>query len=101
MIVYAPVTTSAVVFTPADRPSINKVTVLPASAIPSIVGVVLEVDEVVVEITGAAGGIVSTVRVIVLEAISFSFPAASLNAEAETLITPLSVLLSVGVNVAV
>ena len=34
-------------------------------------------------------------------ALSFAFPAASLNAEAETLISPLSVLSSVGVNVAV
>ena len=46
------------------------------------------------------GMIVSTGRVMEL-ALSFEFPAASLNAEAETLITPSLALLSSGVNVAV
>ena len=47
------------------------------------------------------GSIVSTERVIVLEAASFAFPAASKNLSEETLITPSVLLSSVGVNVAV
>ena len=58
-------------------------------------------NEATSEVMPIVGITVSTVRVIVLEATSFSFPAASLNAEAETLISPLSALLSSGVNVAV
>ena len=60
-------------------------------------------DDVNVVITGASGASGAIVfRLILMEpALSFEFPAASLNAEAETLITPLSVLSSVGVNVAV
>ena len=43
---------SAVVVIPVVTPSTNKVTVLPASAIPSIVGVESLVSEVVVVIDG-------------------------------------------------
>ena len=58
-------------------------------------------NEVTSEVIPIVGMIVSTLSVIVLEATSFSFPAASLNAEVETLITPSLALLSSGVNVAV
>ena len=57
-------------------------------------------NEVTSEVIPIVGIIVSTGSVME-PALLFSFPAASLNAEAETLITPLSVLSSVGVNVAV
>ena len=49
---YDPVVPSAVVVIPVVTPSTNKVTVLPASAIPSIVGVESLVSEVVVVIDG-------------------------------------------------
>ena len=52
MIVYAPVVPSAVVVIPVVTPSTNKVTVLPASAVPSIVGVASLVSAVVVVIAG-------------------------------------------------
>ena len=58
-------------------------------------------NEVTSEVIPIVGMIVSTVSVIVLEATSFSFPAASLNAEVETLITPSLALPASGVNVAV
>ena len=61
MIAYAPVVSSAVVVIPVLSPSTNKVTVLPASAIPSIVGVGLFVN-VSVEVTlGISGKPVSIV----------------------------------------
>ena len=47
-----PVISSAVVVIPVVTPSTNKVTVLPASAIPSIVGVASFVSAVVVVISG-------------------------------------------------
>ena len=47
-----PVVTSAVVVIPVVTPSTNKVTVLPASAVPSIVGVASLVSVVVVVIAG-------------------------------------------------
>ena len=49
---YAPVVPSAVVVIPVVTPSTNKVTVLPASAIPSIAGVESLVKDVVVVIDG-------------------------------------------------
>ena len=52
MIVYAPVVPSAVVVIPVVSPSTNKVTVLPASATPSIAGVESFVSAVVVVIAG-------------------------------------------------
>ena len=61
MIVYAPVVPSAVVVIPVVSPSTNKVTVLPASAVPSIVGVASVVSVVVVVIAGCAGAVASTV----------------------------------------
>ena len=80
-------------------------TVLPASALPVIVGVVtLVVVELVVNDIGALGARVSTERVKVLFASdpsAFSFPAESENLEEATLITPSVVLSAVGVNVAV
>ena len=42
-------------------PLTNKLTVLPGSAVPVIVGVVILVNEVVVVITGASGAVVSIV----------------------------------------
>ena len=59
MIVYAPVVSSAVVVIPVVSPSTNKVTVLPASAIPSIVGVESFVNEVEVVIKGLIGAVES------------------------------------------
>ena len=47
-----PVVPSAVVVIPVVSPSTNKVTVLPASAVPSIVGVASLVSAVVVVIAG-------------------------------------------------
>ena len=49
---YAPVVPSAVAVTPVVTPSTNKVTVLPASATPPIVGVESLVKDVVVVIDG-------------------------------------------------
>ena len=50
------------VVVPIATPPLNKVTVLPASATPSIVGVELLVKDVVVVIDGSLGAIVSTVN---------------------------------------
>ena len=75
MIVYAPVVSSAVVVPIAD-PLLNKVTVLPASATPSIVGVESLVSDVVVVIDGWDGAVVSTVRFNALDT-SEIFPASS------------------------
>ena len=61
MIVYAPVVPSAVVVIPVVSPSTNKVTVLPASATPSIAGVESFVSAVVVIIDGLPGAVASTV----------------------------------------
>ena len=57
-------------------PLLNKVTVLPASAVPSIVGVESSVSVVVVVIAGCAGAVVSTVMLRALDA-SEVFPAVS------------------------
>ena len=80
-------------------------TVLPASALPVIVGVVtLVVLEVVVNDIGGSGTRVSTdsVKVLLLsDPSAFSLPAESENLDEATLITPLVVLSDVGVNVAV
>ena len=76
MIVYAPVVPSAVAVTPVVSPSTNKVSVLPASAIPSIAGVESFVSAVVVVIIGLAGAVVSTVIFNALDAAEI-FPAAS------------------------
>ena len=72
---YAPVVPSAVVVIPVVTPSTNKVTVLPASATPSIAGVESFVSVVVVVIDGCPGAVVS----IVIDKASDSevFPAAS------------------------
>ena len=67
---------SAVVVIPVVSPSTNKVTVLPASATPSIAGVESFVSAVVVVIAGLAGAVVSTVRFNALDAAEM-FPAAS------------------------
>ena len=58
----APVDPSAVVVIPVVEPSTNKVTVLPASAVPLIVGVVSFVVAPDVDITGASGAVVSIVN---------------------------------------
>ena len=57
---YAPVVPSAVVV-PIATPPLNKVTLLPASAIPSIVGVASFVSVVVVIIDGLPGAVESIV----------------------------------------
>ena len=51
--------TSALVEIPELLPSINKLIILPPSAVPSIAGVESLVSAVVVVITGAAGAVVS------------------------------------------
>ena len=76
MIVYAPVVPSAVVVIPVVTPSTNKVTVLPASAIPSIVGVASFVSDVVVIIDGLPGAVASIVIDRASDAAEI-FPAAS------------------------
>ena len=58
----APLDPSAVVVTPVVEPSTNKVTVLPGSASPLIVGVVLFVVAPDVVISGLPGAIVSIVN---------------------------------------
>ena len=50
---------SAAVTVPRESLPLNSSTVLPASAVPSIVGVLSFVNAVVVVITGAAGGVIS------------------------------------------
>ena len=57
-------------------PPINKLTVLPASAVPMIIGVVSLVVVSVVVNVGAAGAVVSTVMLSALDADEV-FPAAS------------------------
>ena len=55
------VSLSAAITVPRESLPLNSSTVLPASAVPSIVGVLSFVNAVVVVITGAAGAIVSIV----------------------------------------
>ena len=64
------------VLVPIATPLLNKVTVLSASAVPSIVGVASFVRAVVVIIAGCAGAVVSTVMFNALDAAEV-FPAAS------------------------
>ena len=66
---------SAVVV-PIATPSLNKVTVLSGSAVPSIVGVARFVRDVVVVIDGCAGSVASTVIDKVSDATEI-FPAVS------------------------
>jgi hypothetical protein len=73
--VYAPVVPSAVVV-PIATPLLNKVTVLSASAVPSIVGVASLVSVVVVVIDGCPGAVVSTDMFSALDAAEI-FPASS------------------------
>ena len=72
----APVVTSAVVVIPVVEPSTNKVTVLPASAVPLIVGVVSFVVAPDVDIVGLPGAVVSIVNATGSDAVDV-FPAAS------------------------
>ena len=72
----APVDPSAVVVTPVVEPSINKVTVLPASAVPLISGVVSFVVAPDVVISGLPGAVVSIVNETASDACDI-FPAAS------------------------
>ena len=58
----APLDPSAVVVIPVVEPSTNKVTVLPASAVPLIVGVVSFVVAPDVVISGLPGAVVSIVN---------------------------------------
>ena len=58
----APLDPSAVVVIPVVEPSTNKVTVLPASAVPLIVGVVSFVVAPDVDIVGLPGAVVSIVN---------------------------------------
>ena len=71
----APLDPSAVVDPNSVEP-LNNFTVLPDSAIPSIVGVASFVSDVVVVIDGADGAVVSTVMLSALDAAEV-FPAAS------------------------
>ena len=59
---------------PRDSLPLNSSTLLPASAVPSIVGVSILVNAVVVVITGAAGAVVSTSTSTEMDDV---FPAAS------------------------
>ena len=77
---------------------------LPASALPVIVGVVSLVLEVVINDIGGSGTKVSTERVKVLllsDTSAFSLPAELENLDDPSLISPLVVLSAVGVIVAV
>ena len=78
-----PVVSSAVAVTPVVTPSTNKVTVLPASAVPIIIGVVSLVVVSVVVNVGAVGAVVSTVRFNALDAAEV-FPAASVAVTVKT-----------------
>ena len=72
----APLDPSAVVVIPVVEPSTNKVTVLPGSAVPLIVGVVSFVVAPDVDITGASGAVVSIVNETASDAVDV-FPAVS------------------------
>ena len=61
---------------PREIAPLNSSTVLPASAVPTIVGVLMLVNSVSVVITGALGGVVS-ISTINPGEIADSFPAAS------------------------
>ena len=61
---------------PRDLLPLNSSTILSASAVPSIVGVVILVNEVVVVITGASGAVVSIVMFSSVDGTEI-FPAAS------------------------
>ena len=71
-----PLEPSAVAVTPVVEPSINKVTVLPASAVPLIVGVVSFVVAPDVDIVGFPGAAVSIVNETASDAVDV-FPAVS------------------------
>ena len=62
---------ASAVSVPREVLPLNKVTVVPASAVPSIVGVLTLVNAVVVVITGASGGVVSIVMFIASEIAGF------------------------------
>ena len=72
----APLDPSAVVVIPVAEPSTNKVTVLPASAVPRIVGVVSFVIVASGDIVGLPGAVVSIVNATGSDAVDM-FPAAS------------------------
>ena len=72
----APLDPSAVVVIPVVELSTNKVTVLPASAVPLIVGVVSFVVAPDVDIDGLPGAVVSIVNETGSDAVDI-FPAAS------------------------
>ena len=74
MIENAPLASAIAV--PREVSPLNKVTVLPASAVPLIVGVVSLVVVVPVVITGASGAVVSIVNASAVE-VDEVFPAAS------------------------
>ena len=72
----APLDPSAVAVTPVVEPLTNKVTVLPASAVPLISGVVSFVVAPDVDIVGLPGAVVSIVNATGSDAVDV-FPAAS------------------------
>ena len=72
----APLDPSAVVVIPVVEPSTNKVTVLPASAVPLTVGVVSFVVAPDVDIVGLPGAVVSIVNATASDAVDI-FPAVS------------------------
>ena len=74
----APLEPSAAVVTPVVEPSTNKVTVLPGSAVPLIVGLVLFVVAPDVVISGLLGTVMSTLIVMLTGSDSTDvFPAVS------------------------
>ena len=72
----APLDPSAVVVIPVVEPSTNKVTVLPASAVPLMVGVVSFIVAASVDIVGLPGAVVSIVNATGSDAVDI-FPAVS------------------------
>ena len=79
----APLDPSAVVVIPVAEPSTNKVTVLPFSAVPLIVGVVSFVVVDDVDIVGLPGAVVSIVNATGSDAVDI-FPAASVAVTVKT-----------------
>ncbi len=53
---------ASAVVVPRESSPLNSSTILPASAVPCIVGVLIFVNDVVVEIDGVLGGVVSKIR---------------------------------------
>ena len=72
----APLDPSAVAVIPVVEPSTNKVTILPASAVPLMVGVVSFIVAASVDIVGLPGAVVSIANETASDAVDI-FPAVS------------------------